>query len=694
PEIFVLPGSNPAVELIKRVGLARKANDVSKFPAYKVQNTEENLIFLSKNNKKGKNKRIWEMLKSGNLSASDSAMLAPLYMAEKTFRVTSSGRTELSNNIFSSDETAGKALLQFTAQLSGGMNFYDNSLPLFGKSIVSPLANVGASYYKYYLTDSLPREGGGKTYEILFRSVNRKNLAFDGRLWVDSASLALTAVEAVLPPQANINFVNNFSVEQRFEPLSEQLWAKRSEQLTLNLTYEIPADSFPEKAHLLLKQKSFFSPLDTEVLPQADFAGAGYSRELIDEKLKALGEDPVFRSAMRIADAALTGYVKIGKIDLGKIQQILRVTGIEGWRWNIPLRTNEDLWKNGCIGGYAGYGFRNREIKYSAYALFRLPKAKQRHIFGVGYTDDYRRTDYNYNDFIFRENPLLTGDEDFSTSILTLSSSPKLNERQEFWLSYTRDWKRNIEGGMYIRSVKQLPNDDYLPFFLHDRQAVNSLQNLSITASLRFSFGEQHYDDHLQRIYIPNRLPVIYLTTEYGHYHFKGGKGDYGKLSAVLKQNLRFASGQWKYMLQADQVWGALPYPLLVFPHGSETPGYHPYRFSLMGYMDYAADRNIQFHNELTFNGILFNSIPLVNRLNLRERCSFKINYGRLGDSHKRLFDYPNYMNPANSPYAEFGIGIANILRVLSIQSIWATSNLFTFENLRWSPRLYLSIDF
>ncbi len=691
PEVFVLPGSNPAIDLIKKVRLAKHSNDLSKHPDYKATSKEETLVFLSKNNQRGINKRIWESLKSGNLLSSDSSMLIPLYMSEKLFQITSSNRSELSNNTFSSDKTADRILVQFASQLSGGINFYDNSFLLLGKSIISPLANIGNSYYKYYLTDSTSSENG-KNYEVLFRSVNRKNLAFDGRLWIDSASFAITGIEANLPSQANINFINNFSVKQSFEASSKGLWTKQSEQLTMNLTYETFLDSMPTKAHLLVKQSSDFSPSISQIVPRENFADTEYLRETIDEKMKDLKRDPVFRSAMWIADAALTGYAKIGKLDLGKIQQILRVTDIEGWRWNIPLRTNEDLWKNICLGGYVGYVYKKEEVKYSGFAQFRLP-TKKRYIFGIGYTDDYRRLDYNYNDFMIRENPLLTGDEDFSSSILRLSPSPRLNERKEFWASYSMDWNNNIESHLDFRSINQMPDSRYLPF-VHNSEAINSLQSQSISLITRFSFNERRYEDHLQRIYISNSLPVFYLIGEYGKYSFSKQTGNYGKISAAMKQQFHFDIGNWKYILQFDQAFGTLPYPLLVFPHGSETPGYHLHRFTSMNYMEYAADRNIQFHNELTLNGIIFNNIPLIKHLNLRELCSFKLNYGMLNNSHNQLLDYPDYMKSAQSPYAEFGIGVANIFRVLSFQSIWSTSNLFTFENFRWSPILYLSIGF
>ena len=691
PEVFVLPGANPAVDLIKRVRAARKMNDLSRHPEYAVQSKEESVVFFSRNQQRTTNRRLWEHLSAGNLSSSDSSLLVPLYMSDRIFRITSAGKTALEENTFSSPEATERMLIQLTTQLSEGMNFYENSVPLFGKSLISPLANVAMSYYKYYLMDSVATETG-KIYEVHFRNSNRKNPAFDGRLWVDSASLALTAIEAQLPAQANINFVNNLQIEQRFEQTPNRLWTKQSEQLSLNLTFETMIDSLPTKAHLLMQQSARFSPLEVDILPQETFAQSDYTQAQIDEKMQELRRDPLFRSAMWIDDAAFTGYAKAGKIDIGKIQQIVRTTDIEGFRLNIPLRTNEELWKNICLGGYVGYGFRNKEVKYSGYAQFRLP-AEKRHLFGAGYTNDYRRTDYDYNDFMLRENPLSTGDEDFSNTILRFTSSPKMNKREEIWTSYNMDWNDDVESSVYFRSIKQFPQAQHLPFS-YNGQNIGTLQQHSVTLNTRFSFNERVYNDHLQRIYLSNHRPVIHLTVEYGKFSTGFASGDYGKLSAAVKQNVRFDIGQWNYMVKADWLLGNVPYPLLVYPHGNESNDYHRYRFTMMKYMDFAVDRSIQLHSEWLFNGFLLNNIPLIKHLNLREVCSFKVAYGTLSNSHRDILDYPAFVNPLQDPYAEFGIGITNIFRVLAVQSVWSTTNLLTMENIRWTPTVYWSISF
>ena len=47
-----------------------------------------------------------------------------------------------------------ESVSQFTGDMYQQVNIYDNQVPVFGKNFVSPLANNGFAYYKYYLMDS------------------------------------------------------------------------------------------------------------------------------------------------------------------------------------------------------------------------------------------------------------------------------------------------------------------------------------------------------------------------------------------------------------------------------------------------------------------------------------------------------------------------------------------------------------
>ena len=662
-EVFVIPGANPALEIMKKVRLLKTENDASRRVDYNMKSTEQNLVLLNKVSQRTISKRLFEQLQKGSLSKSDSDLVVPLYMAESNFLIDAGDKKQLSKNIFTSPEFGEKMIEKLVGEIDIKLNFYENTIIVFGKNLVSPLSNMGNAYYDYYLADSIKTETG-KQYKIHFRTKNSKNLAFDGRMWIDSTSYALTEIEAELPSQANINFIRDLRISQKFALQQNNRWTPQSEEMALSMNYELLADSLHPNPEIFVKRSASFQLSDSTIMNTENFAQSNYSEKTLNDRLKDLNDTPILRTAKWLADVVFTGYIPVGKIDIGKIQQTIRIDSIEGLRLTLPFRTNEKLWKNVSLGGFVGYGFRNQVVKYSGEAQFKIPGEKRR-IFSLNYT----------NDFLFRENPLVTGDEDISSSIFALRSAGKMSERNEYSVSFTNEWNADIESSLFLRSNKLLANAS-LPMLLSGVSAASFLQQQSVTFATRFSFDEKTYDDHMQRIYIANKKPVIYSIMEVGNYQLSNQSGKYGKIMAAMKHAVNLSFAELNYNAEAGIVLGNVPYPLLEIPSGSETGGYSTYQFNMMNYMEYAADKYVNLHSELTFNGQLMNQIPLIKHLNLREICSFNISYGGLNDSHKSLLDYPAYLNPLSKPYMEVGVGFSNILKIFTLQSVWRLTDL------------------
>ena len=80
--------------------------------------------------------------------------------------------------------------------------------------------------------------------------------------------------------------------------------------------------------------------------------------------------------------------------------------------------------------------------------------------------------------------------------------------------------------------------------------------------------------------------------------------------------------------------------------------------------------------------GILFNLIPGVRWLHLRELVETKIAYGYLAAPHRALTG-----NDAHTLYTEIGVGIGNILRVCDLYSVWSLS-----PQVQWALRFRIHL--
>ena len=666
-EVFVVPGSNPAIDLMKRVRQKKQMNDVTRNPAFISKRTEQNLVLLAKVGQRSVNKRIFEQLSRGAVSQVDSSLILPLYMAENTYLLSAGEKKEETKNIFSSTMDTEKIILKLIGEIGTDQNFYGNTVSIFGKSIISPLANSGNVYYNFFLVDST-FVNDRKLYQLHFRSKNDKNLAFNGSMQIDAATLALVSIKAELPSQANLNFINNLRIYQQFKIQPDNSWTLDKGNTALDIMYELLADSTQPKPRLFLSRS--VASTDQQFLSSAsdNFAQSNYSADTLNSKISTLNETPIIKVAKWLADIIITGYIPVGKVDVGKIQNLARYTDIEGFRLTLPVYTNERLWKNIRLGGYAGYGFKNNIVKYSGLAQVKLP-GNQRRILGAVYTNDYRSENYDYNDFLIRENPLNSGDEDIAGTIFGLRSAGNMSERQEVTVSFSNDWSSDIESNLFFRS-NTYGAGEMLPF-ASNTVSYDRMKQQSFTLLTRFSFGERVYDDHFQRIYSNNNKPVFYALVEGGRYEVGKKNGNYAKLSGQIRQLVNFNIGYWEYMVEGGAIFGQLPYQLLKMPSGNITNGYSRFNFALMNVMEFRADRYAIWHNEVSLNGILFNQIPLIKHLNLRELMSLKMYYGSMNTTHNNVLDIPDYIHTTNKPYVEVGAGFSNLLRFITLQSFW-----------------------
>jgi len=689
-EVFVVPGANPALDLMKKIRLMKAVNDQGNQPNFYSERTEQNLVLLAKLNQKSISKRIYNQLISASISENDTSLTIPLYMSENKVLYDKKQITELNKNTFNTDKNTEKIIVNLLGGLQTNLNFYKNSISIFGKSIISPLSDMGNVYYKFYLSDSVLCENR-KAYKIHFRSKNLKNLALNGSMMIDSGTLALIQIDANLPPQANLNYIHNLQLSQNFKLINSQFWTFNREQMILNMNYDLFSDSLGLKPDLFIK-RSLKANTDEKIIDSlALFANTTYKTNTLTAQIKTLNETPILKTSKWLADLVLTGYMQIGKVDIGKIQNIIRTSELEGLRLSLPFITNERLWQNFSIGGHIAYGTSNKQVQYSGLMQYKLPSIKRK-LLTISYFVDYRSNFFDENNFLARENPLISVDEDIASTVFAFRSANNLSRRKEFTTSFLIDWNSNIESNILLKN-NELFSSLTLPF-TKNGMSFDHFNQQSLTISTRFSSNEKVYDDFMQRIYIANTKPVFYAIIEGGRYKIANEEANYGKIRTIVKQKLKFDFGYLYYSLDGGIILGKVPYPLLSSPSVSTTYGYNQNQFSLMKQNEFASDKYVSLHCEMNLDGIIMNQIPLINKLNLREMFSFKMFYGTYYTSHYQVLDLPSFSQTFSKPYTEIGVGFSNIFRVFTLQSVWKFCDSTLPNDYKWGIRLSIQFGF
>lgn len=668
-EVLAIPGENPAIPLLAQIRAHRAENDRMLLAGQtELKRTRE--LYVSHIRRRHLQKALWRSVASGLVMQADSTYLLPLYRETQSFRAQG-------QQLIPANDRQTQALIlsetDYSALLSirGNLNFYATTVSLMDHPFVSPLAANGGTYYKYYLADSVQTETG-KHYILHFRTRNPYYATFDGTMTVDSATYAIREIEATVPAQTNVNYLSNLQIHQRFA----ENHCLEEEHISALLDFAVKTDTSHIFPTVLIEHTMRARAYNEQPVAIADSIPA---EEETSSPMDSLMQTPLVRTATWIATIALTGYIPTGTcVDFGHVQEILQVNRQEGVHIGLPLRTNERLWRNVSLEAAIGYGFKDRRLKGLGRVSWQLPTLR-RNILRLEYQDHYVWTEVDDFSRLMRENSAGLKLMDFTSYAFdalyrdTFCRNTAMLQRQA-QLYWEADWSDMLETHSYLRVGWQ---GDY------------RYESLSLIA--RLGWGEQKHDGYFRRRYsYSDRYPVLYLGAEAGAYTRGEARNRlYAHLRLMLTQHASLGmGGTLEYTLQAGWIFGQVPSPMLWQASGNQGYGYDPYRFTLLHNGELTADRYVALHTEWNGRGILFNLIPGVRYLRLRELVEAKVAYGYLSDRQEQKLSKPHQV------YAEVGVGIGNIFRVCDLYSVWRlTPDLQTeAPNPRWSMRFRIHL--
>ena len=682
-EVFVVPNENPALALMEKVRARRAANRrmVAEDAA-----TGSTALYVSDIQSRNLKRNLWKSLQSGMIQQEDSSYLVPLYWRQQTTDTVREEATLLT-------VTDYQLLL---GQIPSTFDFYANSMPFLSTSMLSPLAASGNTYYTYFLVDSV-WVGEEKRYQVRFKTKNPFYATFNGEMMIDSATCALRSIEVKMPAQTSINYLKGLSVRQTFTA-DNQL---RDEQVNMLMDFAVKAPLGNDTTHifptLLLTRGTKLQ--HEENTPQDD---APEQDDMILPALDSLNNTPLFKTAKLLAYVVQTGCIPTSKyVEIGKVHHVFKLSKFEGLRVGIPLRTTDDLWKNVCLEAMVAYGMGDRAWKGFGQINVALP-TERRHTMFVRYADEYMYADVDDFSEYLRENIVFNKQINIVTRLMqSLTFNPDyyyntMSRRREARLQFSDEWNSYLETQAYVKLGRMgygEPTSRY--------NAQPSFSYSTIGASARISFNERKVDTYFERRHIYNHLPVIYLGAELGSYRMDDMSSYrmYGNLQLMVRHDVDLGmGGELDYLVQAGLVFGRVPYPLLYHFAGNQTHTFEPHRFSLMNNYQYAADQYVALQAHWNGKGVLFNLIPGVRYLRLRELVELKMAYGGLRQDHQQVLTFPTTqtghgtMRAMQVPYVEMGVGIGNILRIGEVYGVFRLTQINDPASPWWAVRFRLHL--
>lgn len=684
----VLYKEAPEIRLIKRVIRHKKTNRKENLDQYQFEAYEKIKIGDKDYEKTRKLFFIPKPFRFffKNIDTTREAVYLPFFIVEtiKNTYVKNSPKAEKEEII--SVQMSGlenESLSRIFSDRTLSAYIYDNYLNFFNKNTISPASDFALNHYLYKIEDTVELDNK-KCIQVSFTPKHKQELTFKGTFWIVDSIYAIKKVEAVLAEDANINFLKDLSFEQEYVETSDKAWLVKDE--VYNIHGQILIPGFGIRKFYGSKKVSYKNHITTEPKDLAFYRSFGqyeYTKDAnkqpreywdsvrhkpltlndrrIYEYTDSIKNMPLFKNSLIL----FTGYKTYKGFQVGPYFGLYTYNPVEGSRFRLGIRTTPVFSKNWYINSYGAYGTRDQRFKYSVGVQYFIKKMP-RNQFGIIVKEDIAQ-------FTWAQNYYRT-QETFASTIFKISSSNKLILNNEIRLFYEKEWFEGFSNRIQIRRNAMFPVKDIL--FVKPTDAGMDLLSDITTAEIglitHYGIKEKYIVGDYRRTSLGTPYPIFDLILVKGIKGPLGGKYDFAKTIFSVRQRLKTGGlGYMRYRVEAGKILGSLPYPLLELHNGNQTFFYDELSFNTMNFLEFASDQYASIALTQNFEGFLFNKIPLVRKLKLREVISGKALIGSLSAKHQAELKFPVNLFSLTTPYAEAGFGIDNIFKIIRIDFLW-----------------------
>ena len=581
-------------------------------------------------------------------------------------------------------------MTQFLGDMYLELNIYDNIYDLFNKSFISPLAPYARSYYQFYLDDST-FIGADWCYKLRFVPKRSGDLVFEGHMWVHDTTYAVKRFQANIAPGANLNYIQEFYIEQEFEQVQKEIWMLTCEKMVLSFKVTEKSKFMgligrkystrsqfvinePEPEEFYRSTNSVDIQANAKIRTDEEWAAlrpvALNEKELrIQEMVDSLEAQPFYQNMRKLTYFATTGYWPIQKIEIGSAASLVSMNPVENFRVALALRTSNDFSKRLELGGRLAYGFGDQRFKYNLRVRYNITPQKR------GMVNAY----YNYDIEQIGQSPTAAS---MGTSFVTfLSTAPfdKLTFVEKTGLSLEKDIKKDLIlfGAFEWKNYTPLGLATYQQFNGLDTVNISQITATELTTRVRWTKNEEFLSGSFDRTALRSPYPILSFQGIFGFKEVLGSDYSYQKFEFQYEHNTQLGVlGRMRYGFTLGYINGIAAYPLLKVHEGNQSLWLLTSTPNMVNFLEFISDRYVVGFAENRWEGLIFDRIPLIKASKIRLITTERIMLGSLSAKQNQALLIPSFVQPFNGiPYIEVGVGIENILKVIRIDVIYRATH-------------------
>jgi len=696
-EVVVHAGEDPAVLLMRKVIAKKPDNNPDKLENYQYEaynRLEADLQRLTKSQfAKVPILKSYTFIFNNLDTQSEAKPYLPLYLTETISDYYFRAHPKKQREFIKATMVKGvnnENVDKYLGSLYQNINVYRNYIPVFDKKFISPISNEGLFYYKYKIVDT-QKAYGHNIILVRFRPRREGENCFVGDFWVVDSIFAIQRVSMDVPKLANINWVNKVSLYQEFAPVDSSWFCIKDKFIAEFSAYnskKLPGMIGRKTTtyhHIKINDPSTEKVLDDPQYKE-DVIRSDFARKHSDDWWAASRPDTLSKNEKAIYKMVDTingmhittvykntitflssGVKDFGPIQLGPYYYIYSSNPIEGHRFRFSFGTPRKL-KDAHFTGYVAYGTHDKDFKYGATGLWLLNRKPRMYLYGSRV--------YDINPIIDHSDQLAS-DNIFSNIVRKPGASWKQAYRNDSRFEFYKEYF----GGFSHKLI--LLHTDFTPFaplpaagVFFDNAGKPSASALSSEAGLelRYAYKEKYFEGQYLRVNIGSKYPILDLEVTVGVKNILNSGYDYQKARFSITENINIPPlGHLYYTLFTGKYFGTLPYPLLEIHPGNDFLYYNQYAFEMMNTYEFLSDKYAGFNIEHNIGGGVFNHIPALKKLKLRQFWTAKGVIGSLSPENQQLNmdkGYP-FRTLKGDPYLELGTGVSNILEVFRLDFVW-----------------------
>lgn len=723
---------NPAVELIRKVIDNKDNNRIEAHSTYTYDKYEKLELDLNDLKDSIASSTFFRQfpffLKYIDTAKSTGTLSLPVYfretISENYFRKSPKASKEIvvgQQMVNFHDFIENATLNAFLNGLMSRSDIYNNTITLLELDFMSPLSPMSPNFYRFHIVDTV-QVGDVQCINLHLYPRNDADYGFRGNLYITNDSLyAVKRVELGVTQNSSINLVKDISIVQEYE-LIDGTWCLDVDDVVIDF-------SLTGKKSLMLGKRSntytsykfnqripdsrFVGAAKVEYLPGFDMRAGEYwstsrtsslsrTEQGMYDMVQDMKKDRKFNTLINVVSIIFSGYINLGKFDIGPVEAMVSFNEIEGFRPRFGGKTNAFLHPKIFGEGFVAYGTKDNKLKYQVGAMYSFDPKKLHpweypmNLLSVSYEDNIE-TPGQYLRF-------------GSPDRLLLSFHRGDAQQMVYHRTFRAKYEKEFVGGLSITPsiINRWESPaGALKYIDGNGVDVNELTSTQVGLKLRYAPNERFYQIQRNRFPLNHTNPVFGLNYTYGMKDVWESSHEFHRLEASIEKRTWFSSfGYADVFLNAGKIWEPVPFPLLVIHQANQNYAYQDEAYNMMNYMEFVSDTYASVNATYYLNGWLFNRLPLIRKLKWRETITFKALWGSVSDenlpqNNPSLFRFPvnNEGVPTmyslnDGPYMEASVGIENIFKVLRLELIRRINYLDHPDAPKWGVRFRMRFVF